>query len=83
MADENAINYQGPSVSPKAGDDFGSAAGAKADEYLTRGKEACADVVHRVQSFRNDAERYVRQNPAGAVFTALAVGFVLGLFLRR
>jgi ElaB/YqjD/DUF883 family membrane-anchored ribosome-binding protein len=82
MADENAMN-QGPSVSPKAGDDFRSAAGATADEYLTRGKEVCTDAARRVRGFQGDTKQYVRENPAKAVFTALAVGFVLGLLRRR
>ena len=49
----------------KAAEDLGSAAGAMADEYRTRGKE------------------YVRANPTKAVFTALGIGFVLGLIFRR
>ena len=74
---------QEPSVSPKAGEDFRSAAGAAADEYVTRGKEAWTDAVRRVRSFRGDTEQYVRENPAKALFTALGIGFVLGLLRRR
>ena len=81
MANENTMK-QGPSVSPKGGQDRRSA-GAKADEYLARGKEVWTDAVRRVHSFQGDTEEYVRDNPATAVFTALAVGFVLGLMLRR
>jgi ElaB/YqjD/DUF883 family membrane-anchored ribosome-binding protein len=36
-----------------------------------------------VRTFQQDAEEYVRENPTKAVFTALAVGFVLGLIFRR
>ena len=81
MANENAMK-QGPSVSPKGGQDRRSA-GAKADEYLARGKEVWTDAVRRVHSLQGDTEEYVRDNPATAVFTALAVGFVLGLIFRR
>lgn len=81
MANENAMK-EGPSVSPKGGQDRRSA-GAKADEYLARGKEVWTDAVRRVHNFQGDTEEYVRENPAKAVFTALAVGFVLGLMLRR
>ncbi len=83
MANENTMN-QGPAVPPKAAEeDFRSAAGATADEYLDRGKEVWTDAVERVRSFQGDTEQYVRKNPAKAVFTALGVGFVLGLIFRR
>ena len=96
MGDENQMN-QGPAVPPqakeeakhgvtharKAGEDLRSAAGAMADEYRERGKEVLDDAVHRVRSFQDDSKQYVRQNPTKAVFTALGVGFVLGLIFRR
>ena len=96
MADENQID-QGPAVPPqakeraergvtharKAAEDFRSAAGAMADEYRARGKEGWDDALHRVQSFQDDSKQYVRENPTKAVFTALGVGFVLGLIFRR
>jgi ElaB/YqjD/DUF883 family membrane-anchored ribosome-binding protein len=96
MDDENQMG-QGPAVPPqvkeeanrgvthvrKAADDLRSAAGAMADEYRERGKEVLDDALHRVRSFQDDSKQYVRQNPTRAVFTALGVGFVLGLIFRR
>jgi ElaB/YqjD/DUF883 family membrane-anchored ribosome-binding protein len=41
------------------------------------------DALHRVRSFQDDSKQYVRENPTKAVFTALGVGFVLGLIFRR
>ena len=96
MADENQLD-QGPAVPPqakekaelgvtharKAAEDLRSAAGAMADEYRARGKEVWDDALHRVQSFQDDGKQYVRENPTKAVFTALGVGFVLGLIFRR
>ena len=96
MTDENQID-QGPAVPPqakeraergvtharKAAEDLRSAAGAMADEYRARGKEVWDDALHRVQSFQDDSKQYVRENPTKAVFTALGVGFVLGLIFRR
>ena len=96
MADENQMD-QGPPVSPqarqkaerggtharKAAEDLGSAAGTMADEYRERGKEVLDDALHRVRSFQDDSKQYVRENPTKAVFTALGVGFVLGLIFRR
>jgi ElaB/YqjD/DUF883 family membrane-anchored ribosome-binding protein len=96
MGDENQMN-QGPAVPPqakeeakrglthmrKAADDLRSAAGVMADEYRERGKEVMDDALHRVRSFQDDSKQFVRQNPTKAVFTALGVGFVLGLIFRR
>jgi ElaB/YqjD/DUF883 family membrane-anchored ribosome-binding protein len=96
MANESLMN-QGPAVPPqaeedakrgathirKAAEDLQSAAGSTADEYLARGKEVWDDAVHRVRSFQDDSKQYVRENPTKAVFTALGVGFVLGLIFRR
>ena len=96
MDDQNQTG-QGPAVPPearqkaerggtharKASEDLGSAAGAMADEYRERGKEVLDDALHRVRNFQDDSKQYVRKNPTKAVFTALGVGFVLGLVFRR
>ena len=96
MANETPMN-QDPAVPPqaqedakrgvthihKAAEDLRSAAGATADEYRARGKEAWDDALQRVRSFQDDSKQYVRENPTKAVFTALGVGFVLGLIFRR
>jgi len=78
----------------KAAEDLKSAAGAFAEEYRgkaeqawcdARGKaeQAWVDATSRVRTFQEDAEDYVRENPTKAVFTALGIGFVLGLIFRR
>jgi ElaB/YqjD/DUF883 family membrane-anchored ribosome-binding protein len=67
----------------KAAEDLRSAASATADEYRARGKEVWDDALHRVRGFQDDSKQYVRENPTKAVFTALSVGFVLGLIFRR
>jgi ElaB/YqjD/DUF883 family membrane-anchored ribosome-binding protein len=96
MADENPMD-QGSAVPPqaaedakgaathahKAAEDLRSAAGATVDEYRARGKEVWDDARDRVRSFQDDSKQYVRANPTKAVFTALGVGFVLGLIFRR
>jgi ElaB/YqjD/DUF883 family membrane-anchored ribosome-binding protein len=96
MADENQIN-PGSAVPPqarqkaerstthtrKAAEDLRSAAGSMANEYLGRAEDVWDDALHRVQSFQDDTKQYVRENPTKAVFTALGVGFVLGLIFRR
>jgi ElaB/YqjD/DUF883 family membrane-anchored ribosome-binding protein len=96
MAHETPMN-QGPAVPPqakedtkrgvthihKAAEDLRSAAGATADEYRKRGEEVWDDTLHRVRSFQDDSKQYVRANPTKTVFTALGVGLVLGLIMRR
>ena len=96
MGDQNQTG-RGPAVPPqakeeakggvtharKAAEDLRSAAGAMADEYRERGKEVLDDALHRVRSFQDDSKEFVRANPTKAVFTALGVGFVLGLIFRR
>ena len=96
MAHENQMDY-GPAVPPqatekaeqgathvrKAAEDLRSAAGTMADEYRGRGKEVWDDAIHRVRSFQDESKQYVRANPTKTVFTALGVGFVLGLIFRR
>jgi ElaB/YqjD/DUF883 family membrane-anchored ribosome-binding protein len=67
----------------KAAEDFKSVAGAFAGEYRGKAEEAWNDASDRVRSFQEDTEQYVRENPTKAVFTALGIGFVLGLIFRR
>jgi len=78
----------------KAAEDLKSAAGAFAEEYCgkaehawgeARGKaeQAWGDARQRVRTLQEDAEQYVRENPTKAIFTALGIGFVLGLIFRR
>src|SRR6476620_6222526 len=78
----------------KAAEDLRSAAGAIAGEYRGRAEDAWDDARGRaeqawgdardkVRTFQEDAEDYVRENPTKAVFTALGIGFVLGLIFRR
>ncbi len=50
-----------------------------------RGKaeQAWGDAQDRVRTFQEDGEQYVRDNPTKAVFTALGIGFVLGMIFRK
>ena len=41
------------------------------------------DARDRAGTFQEDSKQYVRENPTKAVFTALGIGFVLGLIFRR
>ena len=96
MADENQRNQgaadppqteeraeRGATHAGKAAKDLRSAAGAMTDEYLGCAEGIWDDARHRLRSFQDDSKQYVRENPTKAVFTALGVGFVLGLIFRR
>src|SRR6476469_2734119 len=63
--------------------DLKSAAGAMADEYRGKAEQVWEDARERARTFQEDGEQYVRENPTKAVFTALGIGFVLGLIFRR
>ena len=47
------------------------------------GERPWDDARDRVRTFREDANQIVRENPTKAVFTALGIGFVLGLIIYR
>jgi len=74
---------RGATHARKAAEDLGSAAGAMANKYLGRAEEVWDNARDRVRDFQDDSKQYVRKNPSKAVFTALGVGFVLGLIFRR
>jgi ElaB/YqjD/DUF883 family membrane-anchored ribosome-binding protein len=96
MANEDPMG-QGSSIPPqmgkeadrgvghtrKASADFGSSAGAIARDYRGKGEQIWDDARDRVRTFQRDADEYVRKNPTKAVFTALGIGFVLGLMFRH
>jgi len=63
--------------------DLKSAAGAMAGEYRDKAEQVWDDARERARTLQEDGEQYVRENPTKAVFTALGVGFVLGLIFRR
>jgi ElaB/YqjD/DUF883 family membrane-anchored ribosome-binding protein len=67
----------------KAAEDLKSAAGAVAEEYRGKAEQAWDDAKDRARTFQEDSEQYIRENPTKAVFTALGIGFVLGLIFRR
>ncbi len=54
-----------------------------AQDYTDKASEALDEAKQRVRTLREDGEDYVRENPMKAVFTALGVGFMLGLIFRH
>ena len=63
--------------------DLKSAAGAMAGEYRDKAEQVWDDARERARTLQEDGEQFVRENPTKAVFTALGIGFVLGLIFRR
>jgi ElaB/YqjD/DUF883 family membrane-anchored ribosome-binding protein len=64
-------------------EDLKSAAGAMAGEYRDKAEQVWGEARDRARTLQEDGEQYVRENPTKAVFTALGIGFVLGLIFRR
>lgn len=67
----------------RAAEDLRAAATQMAGEYRGRAEQAWEDASVRVRTFQEDGEQYVRDNPTKAVFTALGIGFVLGMIFRK
>jgi ElaB/YqjD/DUF883 family membrane-anchored ribosome-binding protein len=67
----------------RAAEDLRTAATQMAGDYRGRAEQAWEDASGRVRTFQEDGEQYVRDNPTKAVFTALGIGFVLGMIFRK
>ena len=67
----------------RAAEDLRSAATDMAGEYRGKAEEAWGQAQDRVRTLQEDGEAYVRDNPTKAVFTALGIGFVLGMIFRK
>ena len=63
--------------------DLKSTGGAIAGAYRGKAEQTWDDARDQVRTFREDADQYGRKNPIMAVFTALGIGFFLGLIYRR
>jgi ElaB/YqjD/DUF883 family membrane-anchored ribosome-binding protein len=75
MAQENEIGQTTEALK--------STSGEIAAEYREKARQVWDDAGDRVRTFKQDAEQYVRENPTVTVFTALGIGFVLGLIIYR
>ena len=67
----------------RAAEDLRSAATDIAGEYRGKAEQAWGEAQDRVRTLQEDGEQYVRDNPTKAVFTALGIGFILGIIFRR
>jgi ElaB/YqjD/DUF883 family membrane-anchored ribosome-binding protein len=64
-------------------DQIREAAQGKAHELSGAVESAWSDARSQAKTWQAQGETYIRDNPTKAVFTALGVGFVLGLLLRK
>jgi len=95
MANENIESTAGESSSQNkpahsereewraAPEDVKSTVTAVAQDYTDKASETLDEAKQRARTLREDGEDYVRENPMRAVFTALGLGFMLGLIFRR
>ena len=67
----------------ETGENLKSAASEIVGEYREKAEQVWDDARERVRTVKQDAEQYVRENPTKAIFTALGIGFVLGLIIFR
>jgi ElaB/YqjD/DUF883 family membrane-anchored ribosome-binding protein len=96
MANENMIGSRAGESSPQnkraqsereerhpTAGDVKSTVTALAQDYTDKASKGLDEAKQRVRTLREDGEDYVRENPMKAVFTALGVGFMLGVIFRR
>jgi ElaB/YqjD/DUF883 family membrane-anchored ribosome-binding protein len=67
----------------EAAKDLKATAGGVVEESHVTVEQVWDDAKERARTFKEDADEYVRENPTKTVFTALAIGFVLGLTTFR
>ena len=79
MTDAGVKRQRPGTHQPAAAKDLKATAGAIAGKVEQTWDEA----RDRARTFQEDSKQYVRENPTKAVFTALGIGFVLGLIFRR
>lgn len=64
-------------------DDLKYAAADRVEQFKDEAGQAYDQARQKARTLQEDSEEYVRQQPRQALFTALAVGFVVGLLFRR
>lgn len=94
MADENMNSGVGMTAAEnklesdeaqaqRAAEALKSATAKVADDYRDKAGQSWDETKVRVRTWQEEGEEYVRENPMKAVFTALGIGFVLGLMTRH
>ena len=63
--------------------EFRETAEEKAHDFREKAEQKYGEARARSRTFQEESEAYIRENPAKAVLSALAAGFVLGLIMRK
>lgn len=83
--EQNRRQHSGSASSSSGGNPQSSGA-SKRTKNLTRAAGASGQIwdeaTEGIRTLKENTDDYVRKNPARAVFTALAIGFVFGLMRR-
>ena len=64
-------------------EDLQSAGAAVVEKYKDKAEQVWGDAKAQAQTWQEDGVEYVRDNPMKAAMTALAIGFVIGMMIRR
>jgi ElaB/YqjD/DUF883 family membrane-anchored ribosome-binding protein len=67
----------------RAAEALESATAKVAKDYRDKADQSWDETKTRVRTWQQEGEEYVRKNPMKAIFTALGIGFVLGLMIRH
>ena len=81
-AAENELK-RGQKEAMTAAKDLQSAGAAVAENYREKAQQAWGNAKAQALDWQQDGQEFVRQNPIKTVLTALAIGLVLGLAIRR
>ncbi len=63
--------------------DFKTAASTTAEQYRGKADQVWEDTQERARVFHREIEQEVRQNPTKAIFSAVGIGFLIALILKR
>jgi ElaB/YqjD/DUF883 family membrane-anchored ribosome-binding protein len=67
----------------RAAEALESATANAGEDYREKAEQSWDETKVRVRTWQQEGEECVRENPMKAVFTALGIGFVLGLIFRH
>jgi len=57
-------------------------AGENVDQFRDYADEHWSDIKVRIDDYKEEGERYVRQNPTKSILMAVGIGFIIGRILR-
>ena len=81
--DASGLLESSKSHARQAAEELKTAATEIAGQYRGKAEQVWGDAQTRARTLQEDGEQYVRENPTKAVFSALGIGFILGLIFRR